>query len=91
MTRSEFITYYAKRLNISEREAEKIILIIIARITKSLKKNKRIEIRGFGSFYNKFYKAYQGSDPRTKEPFEVKAKHAPVFKTSKKWLEELNS
>lgn len=51
---------------------------------------KRIELRGFGSFYIKNSKAKVARNPRTGEKVNVAAKNVPVFKVSTKLLEELN-
>ena len=54
MKKSELILKLnAKLLNFKTTDVEKIINIFFDKITKSLIENKRIEIRGFGSFRTK--------------------------------------
>ena len=47
------------------------------------KKGGRIEIRGFGAFTVREYKAYKGRNPKTGEHIEVKPKKAPFFKVGR--------
>ena len=56
----------------------------------SLKKGERIEIRGFGSFEIRHYKAYEGRNPRTGDPVGVQPKRLPFFKVGKELKERVN-
>jgi integration host factor subunit beta len=56
----------------------------------SLKKGERIEIRGFGSFEIRHYKAYEGRNPRTGDPVGVHPKRLPFFKVGKELKERVN-
>jgi integration host factor subunit beta len=47
------------------------------------KKGGRIEIRGFGSFSIRKYKAYKGRNPKTGKTVEVKPKKMPFFKVGR--------
>jgi nucleoid DNA-binding protein len=49
----------------------------------TLKSGGRIEIRGFGSFTVRKYKAYKGRNPRNGEHVDVKPKKAPFFKVGR--------
>ena len=57
----------------------------------SLKSGERIEIRGFGSFEIRNYKAYEGRNPRTGNPVEVQPKRLPFFKVGKELKERVNN
>jgi len=59
-------------------------------IKDELQEKKKIELRGFGSFYVKQRKARAARNPRTGEKVSVAAKNIPVFKVSDKLLEKLN-
>jgi integration host factor subunit beta len=48
-----------------------------------MKKGDRIEIRGFGSFTVREYKAYKGRNPKTGENIDVRPKKLPFFKVGK--------
>lgn len=51
----------------------------------------RIEIRGFGSFVVKEYKAYTGRNPKTGETIQVKDKKLPFFKVGKELRERVDN
>ena len=56
----------------------------------ALKAGERIEIRGFGSFEIRHYKAYEGRNPRTGAKVDVKPKRLPFFKVGKELKERVN-
>ncbi len=50
---------------------------------QSYSEDERIEIRGFGSFANRNYKAYEGRNPKTGKIVKVPPKKVPFFKVGK--------
>ena len=84
MKKSELILKLnAKLQNFKTTDVEKIINIFFDKITKSLIENKRIEIRGFGSFRTKTNKARTARNPKTGESIEVNEKKSAHFKMGK--------
>ena len=65
MTKSDLIERVATQLQLPKGKAELIINCIFDSMEESLKRGQRIEIRGFGSFEIRRYKAYEGRNPRT--------------------------
>ncbi len=59
-------------------------------ITDALEQGEGIEIRGFGSFTVRQYRAYEGRNPRTGEEVRVAPKRLPYFKVGKELRERLN-
>jgi integration host factor subunit beta len=59
-------------------------------MAEELADSGRIEIRGFGSFVVKDYKAYMGRNPKTGEVIEVRPKRLPFFKVGKELRERVN-
>lgn len=57
--------------------------LIFKGFTDELKKNGRIEIRGFGSFVVKKYGSYTGRNPKTGSKIQVEPKKLPFFKVGK--------
>jgi integration host factor subunit beta len=53
----------------------------------ALKRDDRIEIRGFGSFVNRSYESYQGRNPKTGQVVQVPPKRVPFFKVGKELKE----
>lgn len=90
MTKAELINHVAESAGITRVKAETIVNTIFDCMIDALKKNDRIEIRGFGSFVNRQYDAYQGRNPRTGEIIEVHDKKLPFFKVGKELKDSVN-
>lgn len=90
MTKSDLIEKVAAQLNLPKGKAELIINCIFDSMEDSLKNGNRIEIRGFGSFEIRRYKAYEGRNPRTGDPVGVNPKRLPFFKVGKELKERVN-
>ena len=90
MTKSDLIEKVATQLNLPKGKAELIINCIFDSMEESLKDGQRIEIRGFGSFEIRRYKAYEGRNPRTGSPVGVNPKRLPFFKVGKELKELVN-
>lgn len=90
MIKSELIQKVAEEANITKGKAEIIVNVIFDTMIEALKKDMRIEIRGFGSFVNRYYNAYKGRNPRTGQIIHVKKKRLPFFKVGKELRDDLN-
>ena len=90
MTKADLINVIAEKAGITRVKAETVVNTIFDSMVESLMKNDRIEIRGFGSFVNRHYEAYQGRNPRTGEVINVKEKQLPFFKVGKELKDEVN-
>ena len=83
MNKSDLIIALAAKKNLTEKQAMDIIDLVFDGFSETLKNGGRIEIRGFGSFTVRKYKAYKGRNPKNGEHVEVKPKKAPFFKVGK--------
>ena len=83
MNKSDLIVALADKKNLTEKQATDIVDLVFDGFTDTLKNGGRIEIRGFGSFTVRKYKAYTGRNPKNGEHVEVKPKKAPFFKVGK--------
>ena len=90
MTKADLINVLAEKAGITRVKAETVVNTIFDSMVEALMSNDRIEIRGFGSFVNRFYEAYQGRNPRTGEVINVKEKKLPFFKVGKELKEDVN-
>jgi len=90
MTKSELIDAMAARANLTKARAELVVNCIFDAMTEALEKGEGIEIRGFGSFTVRPYKAYSGRNPRTGATVPVPAKRLPFFKVGKELKELVN-
>jgi integration host factor subunit beta len=91
MTKSELIETVAGKLKLPKGKAELIVNCIFDSMEDALKQGERIEIRGFGSFEIRHYKAYEGRNPRTGEKVDVRPKRLPFFKVGKELKERVNA
>src|SRR3989338_8505630 len=87
MTKADLIAMLEKQANVSTKQAEKIINITFDSMIHALYDDERIEIRGFGSFANRNYKAYEGRNPKTGKVVKVTPKKVPFFKVGKELKE----
>jgi integration host factor subunit beta len=87
MTKADLILSLEEKANLSHKLAEMIVNITFDSMIKSLFDDDRIEIRGFGSFANRNYKAYEGRNPKTGKIVKVKPKKVPFFKVGKELRE----
>jgi integration host factor subunit beta len=90
MNKSELVEALSERENLTYKKAEQIVNLVFDSMADALIENDRIEIRGFGSFMVKDYKAYMGRNPKTGEVIEVKPKKLPFFKVGKELRERVN-
>ncbi|HND86556.1 MAG TPA: HU family DNA-binding protein [Pseudobdellovibrionaceae bacterium] len=90
MTKADLINLISQKAGITRVKAEAVVNTIFDSMIESLMKDDRIEIRGFGSFVNRQYEAYQGRNPRTGEVINVEGKKLPFFKMGKELKEQLN-
>lgn len=90
VTKSELIERVAETTKISKGRSELAVNTIFTAMIDALVQDKGIEIRGFGSFSVRSYKAYEGRNPRTGELVHVEPKKLPFFKVGKELRERVN-
>ena len=92
MSRPEIIKKLKKKNSkLNQSQIELIIDTFCENITKALKDGKKIELRGFGSFFIKKIKEnYSARNPKTGELIYVPEKNKVRFKASKKLKEFIN-
>lgn len=91
ITKSQLITKIIKKLrNCSENDVELGVNKILSYIVDCLSQGKRVEIRGFGSFYPRYHQERRAHNPRTGEKVIAKAKYVPCFRAGKKLRDRVN-
>ena len=88
MTKADLVNVIAEKANLQHRQAETVVNLVFDLMSDALKKDDRIEIRGFGSFVNRSYGSYRGRNPKTGAMVSVAPKRVPFFKVGKE-LKEL--
>ena len=89
-TKSDLIELLSAHARLPRPTAEQVIDIVFDQMIAAMKRGERIEIRGFGSFEVRDYKAYQGRNPRTGDAVQVPPKKLPFFKVGKELRERVN-
>ncbi len=91
MTRSELVDRLSQKMGQrSKRDIERIVSIIFEEIAHSLEKGRRVEVRGFGTFFVKNRKGRVGIDPRDGRALHVAAHYAPAFRPGRLMVQALN-
>mgnify|MGYP001173176133 FL=1 len=71
-------------------EIENIVDLFFREIREALTQGKRIEIRGFGSFFTKTREKRIGINPQNGKNIEIEKKVHPKFKMGKILFKKLN-
>ncbi|WP_416140523.1 integration host factor subunit beta [Halomonas sp. HK25] len=92
MTKSELIEQIAARQpELSIKEVEAAVRLILDDITDTLAEGGRVEIRGFGSFSLHYREPRVGRNPKTGEPVALDGKFVPHFKPGKELREQVDA
>jgi len=77
--------------NFLKKDLEKFTDIILNEIKRALKRNDRVELRGFGVFSTKKQKARISRNPKTGEKVNTPEKKTIHFKMSKDLFKKINN
>ena len=83
MTKSDLVERLTQKTRLTKKKVEGIVNCVFDTMFEALVTGDRIEIRGFGSWFVKDYKAYQGRNPKTGASVKVPDKKLPFFKVGK--------
>ena len=84
MTKNELIKKIAEHhKSYSQKDIALVVETVLHSMTEALKKNDRIEIRGFGVFTVRERKARAGRNPKSGAKVELTDRRVPFFKTGK--------
>ena len=83
MNKTELIAAMAETSGLSKKDCETALNAFAAEVEKALKAGDKVQLVGFGSYEVKERAARTGRNPKTKEPIEIPASKAPVFKAGK--------
>jgi len=90
MNKSDLVKEISQNADMSLRMSEELVSLMFDTMTSALIKDKRIEIRGFGSFSVRYYGTYEGRNPKTGEIIGIPEKRLPHFKAGKGLIEMIN-
>ena len=91
MTKSELLEKIAAvQSQLSVKDVELAVKMILDHMTDALADGDRIEIRGFGSFSLHYREPRIGRNPKTGEKVELAGKYVPHFKPGKELKDRVN-
>ena len=91
MTKSELIERIAtQQKQLSPKDVELAVKMIIEYMAQSLSTGDRIEIRGFGSFSLHYREPRRGRNPTTGDAVDLLGNYVPYFKPGKEMRERVN-
>lgn len=91
MTKAELIENLAiKNAHLPLSLVDHCVKEILEKMTSSLSKGQRIEVRGFGSFSLHYRHSRLGRNPKTGNSVELVSKYVPHFKAGKELKERVD-
>ena len=89
MTKADLIEAVAKAAQLNKRTAGQAVDATFEGIVKAIKKNKRFQLPGFGTFTVRTSKARKGRNPQTGDLMTIKASRTVGFKAAPDLKREL--
>jgi DNA-binding protein HU-beta len=80
MNKGELVEAVAKSASISKRTAGEAVDATFEGIARAIRKNKRFQVPGFGTFTVRSRKARKGRNPQTGDAMSIKASRTVGFK-----------
>lgn len=90
MKKADLINRIAEEAELSRKQASDAIDAFIANIKDSLRGEKKVAIKGFGTFFTAKRKERKWVNPKTRELHTIKEKKTVKFKPGKKLVDEIN-
>ncbi len=90
MTKADLIEEVSVISRLSKKSSEVVVNTFFESIVGSLRRQEKIELRGFGSFKLRHRRARIGRNPKTGARVEVPPKVVPYFKPGKDLRELVN-
>ncbi|MGH7797480.1 MAG: HU family DNA-binding protein [Candidatus Binatia bacterium] len=82
MTKAELVDAVAKSANISKLTANEAVDATFSSIAKAIKKSRRFQVPGFGTFTVRSRKARKGRNPQTGAMMNIGASRTVGFKAA---------
>jgi DNA-binding protein HU-beta len=90
MNKTDLIDAVAQATDLTKKESEAAINATLDAIVGALANEEKVVLVGFGTFETKKRAARKGRNPSTKEPINIPASKAPVFKAGKGMKDKVN-
>ena len=90
MTKQEIVDQVSNATGLTKVETETIMNGIMSTLIQSLAENKKVELRGFGTFGIKHRMPKKARNPGTGEAVYLPERYVPTFKPSKLMRSRVN-
>lgn len=87
MNKTELIQAVVTKAELSKKDTVKVVDALLDSISKTLAKEEKIQLVGFGTFEVRDRAARTGRNPQTGEEIEIAASKVPAFKPGKEFKE----
>ena len=91
LTKKDLVNIIYMQIGFSKLMSEHLINEFFSLITLNLKKEKKLKLTKFGTFFIKLKKSRIGRNPKTKEDKIISERNVVLFKPSKEFKEFINS
>ena len=91
LTKKELVNIIYMQVGFSKQISEHLIDEFFSLITLNLKKEKKLKLTKFGTFFIKLKKSRIGRNPKTNEDKIISERNVVLFKPSKEFKEFINS
>ena len=91
LTKKDLVNIIYMQVGFSKQISEHLIDEFFSLITLNLKKEKKLKLTKFGTFFIKSKKSRIGRNPKTKEDKVISERNVVLFKPSKEFKEFINS
>tara|TARA_Y100000758_G_scaffold202111_1_gene144410 strand:+ start:157 stop:450 length:294 start_codon:yes stop_codon:yes gene_type:complete len=91
MTKQEIVDVVSEATGLTKVETETVMNGVMMTIINALTENRRVELRGFGTFGVKHRLPKKARNPGTGEPVYLPERHVPTFKPSKQMRLRVNN
>ena len=91
LTKKDLVNTIYMQIGFSKQISEHLIDEFFFLITLNLKKEKKLKLTKFGTFFIRLKKSRIGRNPKTKEDKIISERNVVLFKPSKEFKEFINS
>ena len=91
LTKRDLVNIIYMQVGFSKQISEHLIDEFFSLITLNLKKEKKLKLTKFGTFFIRSKKSRIGRNPKTKEDKIISERNVVLFKPSKEFKEFINS
>ena len=91
LTKKDLVNIIYMQVGFSKQMSEHLIDAFFSLITLNLKREKKLKLTKFGTFFIRLKKSRIGRNPKTKEEKIISERNVVLFKPSKEFKEFINT